>query len=55
MSFPFFNYFTDRATRLIIATYFLGKMIDTKGEKEIKVMAAFEYADLLMAFKEMKK
>lgn len=44
-----------RITRLIIATYLLGQMLDTpanstpeKTAKERKVSAAFEYADLLM-------
>jgi hypothetical protein len=34
--------------RLVIATYLLGRMLETGGEKAQKVSAAFAYADLLL-------
>lgn len=45
----------EKRMRLLIATYLLGQMIDTpthgltgQASKEVKVKAAFDYADLLM-------
>ena len=45
----------ESLTRLILAAYLLGQMLDTpanstpeKSAKERKVSAAFEYADLLL-------